>query len=347
MTIKPNKSSMRFLKAFNKMMLHKYVVKKPFKGFLPDLGDFEIKSERFKPVLKNGQFLVKAEYISTDPYMRSFANKHLTPYEQFGFQVGKVVESKNPEYPVTMNVVSHSGWRDYAVLNGEPDDIFHIKPYDPQVGDLPLSLAVGALGMPGMTAYLGLLEVCKPKSGEVVCVSSAAGAVGSLAGQIAKLKGCKVIGFAGSDEKVRILTEELGFDSAFNYKTVKDVRKAIFSVSNGIDCYFDNVGGELSLTIMGCMNENGRVAVCGSISSYGNPNQLEMIAIRPTVTVQAFSFTQWDWSEQKIALQQLKEWIGRGSIKVKETVVDGFEELPGSFIAMLRGDKVGKVVVKV
>ena len=339
---------MRFLKAFNKMMVHKYVVKKPFQGFLPDPGDFEIKVENYiKHKLKNGQFLVKAEYISTDPYMRSFANKKLTPYEQFGFQVGKVVESKNPEYPVTMNVVSHSGWRDYVVLNGEPDDIFNIKPYDPQVGDLPLSLAVGALGMPGMTAYLGLLEVCKPEPGEVVCVSSAAGAVGSIAGQIAKLKGCKVIGFAGSDEKVRILTEELGFNHAFNYKTVKNVKEAIFSVSDGIDCYFDNVGGELSLNIMGCMNNNGRVAVCGSISSYGKPAELNLIAVPPTVNLQSFSFTEWDWQQQKLALQQLREWIGRGSIKVKESVIDGFEELPDSFIAMLRGDKIGKVVVKV
>lgn len=338
---------MRFLKAFKKMMVHKYVVKKPFKGFLPDPGDFELLSENFEQKLKLGQFLVKAEYISTDPYLRSFANKHQPPYEQFGFQVGTVLESKNPEYPVKTTVVSHSGWRDYVVLDGEPDDTFHIKPYDPQVGDLPLSMAVGALGMPGMTAYLGLLEICKPKPGEVVCVSSAAGAVGSLAGQIAKMKGCKVIGFAGSDEKVRILTEEFRYDAAFNYKTVTNVKDAIFSVSDGIDCYFDNVGGQLSLQIMGCMKENGRVAVCGSLSSYGNPTKTNMIALPPSIKVEPFSFTQWDWADQKAAIKHLKELIGRGSITVKESVANGFEELPGSFISMLRGDKVGKVVVKV
>lgn len=339
---------MSIFKVFKKMEMCKYVVKKPFKGFLPEVGDFELWNEQYPPILKNGQFLVKAEYISTDPYLRSFANKRIAPYEQFGFQVGKVIESKNPEYPVSMNVVSHSGWRDYVVLNGERDHTFGIKPYDPQVGDLPLSMAVGALGMPGMTAYFGLLEICKPKSGEVVCVTSAAGAVGSIVGQIAKLKGCFVIGFAGSDEKVRILTEELGFDHVFNYKTVKDVKAAIFSVSNGIDCFFDNVGGDLSRAILECMKPNGRVAVCGSISSYGNPKHMNTPPIvNPLVQIKPFSFTQWDWKAQKAAMLQLREWIEAGTIRVKESVTNGFEELPGTFIAMLRGDMIGKVVVKV
>lgn len=337
---------MRFIKSFKNMKILKYVVKNPFKDFLPEPGDFELRDEICPPILKNGQFLVKTEYISTDPYMRSFANKRIAPYEQFGFQVGKVIETKNSEYPVTMTVVSHSGWRDYAILDGEPDLIFGIKPYDPQIGDLPMSLAIGALGMPGMTAYLGLLNICQPKPGEVVCISSAAGAVGSIVGQIAKLKGCIVIGFAGTDEKVCILMEELGFDHAFNYKTVKDVKEAIFSVSKGVDCYFDNVGGDLSVAVMDCMRSHGRVAVCGSTSSYGNPAQMKMPKIPHTVTVQGFSFTQWSWQEQRAAIQQIKEWIANGSIKVKESITNGFEELPSAFIAMLRGDMVGKVVVK-
>ncbi|KAJ8724172.1 hypothetical protein PYW07_008152 [Mythimna separata] len=329
------------------MKVLKYVVRSPFKDFLPEPGDFELRNEIYPPKLKNGEFLVKAEYISTDPYMRSFANKRIAPYEQFGFQVGKVIESTNPEYPITMTVVSHSGWRDYVVLNGEPDPIFGIKPYDPQIGELPMSLALGALGMPGMTAYLGLLNICQPTAGEVVGVSSAAGAVGSLVGQIAKIQGCKVIGFAGSDEKVRMLIEELGFDHAFNYKTVKNVKEAIFSVSNGIDCYFDNVGGDLSVAVMDCMNDYGRVAVCGSTSSYGNPALLKMPEIPFSVKVEGFSFTQWSWQEQKAAVQQIKEWIENGSIKVKESITNGFEELPNAFIAMLRGDRVGKVIVKI
>ncbi|KAJ8713794.1 hypothetical protein PYW08_007414 [Mythimna loreyi] len=328
------------------MKISKYVVTSSFKDFLPEPGDFELRNEKYPPKLKNGEFLVKAEYISTDPYMRSFANKRIAPYEQFGFQVGKVIETTNPEYPTAMTVVSHSGWRDYSVLNGDPDPIFGIKPYDPQIGELPMSLALGALGMPGMTAYLGLLNICQPKAGEVVCVSSAAGAVGSIAGQIAKLKGCVVIGFAGTDEKVRILTEELGFDYGFNYKTIKNVKDSVLSVCSGIDCYFDNVGGDLSVGVMECMKNQGRVAVCGSTSSYGNPSLMKMPKIPFTVKVQGFSFTQWSWQEQKAAIQQIKEWIDNGSIKVKESVTNGFEELPNAFIAMLRGDMVGKVVVK-
>ncbi|XP_049704720.2 prostaglandin reductase 1-like [Helicoverpa armigera] len=328
------------------MKINKYVVKNQFENFLPHPGDFEVRHENFTK-LKDGQFLVKTEFISTDPYLRSFANRWMAPYDQFGFQVGKVLESKNPEYPVNMNVVSHSGWRDYVVLTGEPDDIFGIKPYDPQIGDLPLSLALGTLGMPGMTAYLGLLEICKPRPGDVVCVSSAAGAVGMVAGQIAKLKGCIVIGFAGSHEKVKYLTQDLGFDHAFNYKEVKDVKGVIQAVAAGVDCYFDNVGGDLTEGVLQCMRRNGRVAVCGSISTYGNPTQQKVPAIPPTVKVQSFSFTQWSWPEQKAAIQQLKDWVDIGSIKVKETVVNGFGELPHAFIGMLRGDSMGKVVVKV
>ncbi|CAH0593999.1 unnamed protein product [Chrysodeixis includens] len=325
----------------------KYQVNNQFKDFLPDPGDFELIHENIPPI-KQGEFLVKAKFISTDPYLRSFANRSSVPYEQFGFQVGRVVESKHPDYPATMNVVSHSGWRDYTVLNGDPDEIFNIKPYNAPVGNLPLSYAVGALGMPGMTAYLGLLEICRPEAGEVVCVSSAAGAVGSLVGQIAKLQGCTVIGFAGTDAKVDMLRNELKFDHAFNYKATKDVKGAIRSVTHGIDCYFDNVGGTLSAQVMECMNENGRVAVCGSISLYGkNSSPRKKPHLPASVTGVSFSFTQWNLEQQGAALAQLKTWIEQGKIQAKETIVKGFEGLPNTFIGMLRGDYVGKTVVKV
>lgn len=324
----------------------KYKVVNKFTDYLPKTNDFEVVHEKM-PDMKPGEFLVKAEYISVDPYLRSFASRRKVPYEQFSFQVGKVVESNNPEYPLKTYVVSHSGWRDYTILNGDADDIFGIKPYEPQIGDLPRSIAVGALGMPGMTAYLGFLEICKPKTGDVVCVTSAAGAVGSLVGQIAKLRGCTVIGFAGSPEKVQMLIDELGFDYAFNYKTEEDIKKAIKSVVPGIDCYFDNVGGELSANILECMNENGRVAECGSISTYGGPYQHKKPKVHSSVKIASFSFTQWDWEQQSSTIRQLKDWIQQGHIKVKETVVNGFEELPDTFIAMLKGKNVGKSVVKV
>ncbi|CAG9789180.1 unnamed protein product [Diatraea saccharalis] len=146
--------------------LRKFVVKNAFKGFLPKSTDFEIVKEYIIPI-KTGEFLVKAAYISVDPYMRSFANDLEVPYDQFGFQVGKIIESKNSDFPVDTHVVSHSGWRDYVVLDGSEDEMFAMRPYKPEIGNLPLSLSVGVLGMPGITAYLGLLEICKPKHGEI------------------------------------------------------------------------------------------------------------------------------------------------------------------------------------
>lgn len=328
--------------------VRKYVVKTAFKDFLPEKSDFEIIEESIIP-LSAGEFLVKAEYISVDPYMRSFAENIEVPYDQFGFQVGKVIESKNEEYPVNSHVVSHSGWKDYVVLNGNSDAMFCIKPYIPDIGRMPLSLSIGALGMPGITAYLGLLEICKPKHGEIVCVTSAAGAVGSLVGQIARLKGCVVIGFAGTDTKVQVLKQEFGFHHAINYKTERDIKATLRKIApNGIDCYFDNVGGELMKIIMECMKEYGRVAVCGAISTYGMdvPRQTKPNT-RISVNVEAFSFTQWDWSKQSDALKQLKEWIQKGTVKAKETVANGFEELPATFIAMLKGESIGKAIVKI
>ncbi|KAJ0173843.1 hypothetical protein K1T71_010992 [Dendrolimus kikuchii] len=327
--------------------LRKYIVKNEFQAYLPQRSDFEIVREVILPI-RNGEFLVKTEYVSVDPYMRSFATDLSVPYDQFGFQVGKVIDSKNPDYPKDSYVVSHSGWRDYVVLDGQPDEIFNIVPYKPQIESLPISLAIGALGMPGITAYLGLLEICAPRTGEVVCITSAAGAVGSLVGQIAKLKGCVVIGFTGSDEKVDVLKRDLGFHYAFNYKTETDVKETLRSVVKGIDCYFDNVGGDLASAIMECMNEQGRVAVCGAISTYGErTSRHKKLKMPVSVKIEAFSFTQWEWPKQCEALNNLKEWVKKGTIKAKETIANGFEELPDTFVAMLKGESIGKALVKI
>lgn len=174
--------------------------------------------------------------------MRSFAENFDVPYEQFGFQVGRVIDSKNSEYGTDTYVVSHSGWKDFVILDGKSDNIFAIKP-EPTIDRFPLSYALGVLGMPGLTAFLVLLNIilCQPKHGDIVC--------GSLVGQIAKIKGCTVIGFAGTDEKVNIVTNDLGFHHAFNYKTA-NINESLKTVApNGVDCYFDNVGGNLSENI--------------------------------------------------------------------------------------------------
>lgn len=200
--------------------------------------------------------------------MRPYMAEYKPGVTMIGGQVAKIIESKHPKYPVGSFMVGNYGWRSHTIFN--PDkDIFERPSYLlPPLGDLPVSLGVGYLGMPGNTAYFGLLELCQPKTGETVVVTGAAGAVGSLVGQIAKIKGCRVVGFAGSDDKCAWLETELGFDKAINYKN-GDMRKALRAAApNGVDCYFDNVGGELSSIIINQMNEFGRISVCGSISSY-------------------------------------------------------------------------------
>lgn len=327
----------------------KYTVTKPFDGFLPNKSEFEIVTEEL-PSLRNGEFLVKAKYISVDPYMRSFANGvESYPYDQFGFQVGQVIKSMNKYYPENINVVSHSGWREFTILDGEPDQMFHVKPYEPVLGKLPLSFSLGALGMPGITAILGFEQVCRPTNKDVFCVTSAAGAVGSIAGQLARIKGCKVIGITGSDAKMKVLTKELGFHHAFNYKTNPDLSSSLKVVApNGIDCFLDNVGGEVCTAVLSNIKEMGRVAICGSISTYGEERvKIKKPKMPISVKMEAFSFTQWSWKEQSDALSRIRSWIETGEVVVKETVTNNFTELPNAFVGMLKGENVGKALVKI
>ncbi|GBP37203.1 Prostaglandin reductase 1 [Eumeta japonica] len=260
-----------------------YVVTKYFSG-VPKRTDFKIVEEELPP-LQDGQILAKAEFISVDPYLRAYNRSKTIPYDQFSYQVAEVIESKHPDYPVGSRVVSHEGWRDYVILspNTKPvENALGIGPVYklPDMQGLPISLGVGAVGMPGATAYFGLLELCNPQKGETLVVSGAAGAVGSLVGQIGKLRGLRVIGFAGSDDKVRWLEQELGYDHAYNYRTVNVSNALKEAAPNGVDCYFDNVGGELNSAVIAHMNPFGRVSVCGSISSYNeDPTQMPKATI--------------------------------------------------------------------
>lgn len=332
----------------------KYVVKKYFKG-LPKRDDFEIVEYELPP-LKDGHFIVKAEWISVDPYIRAYNAFNKIPYDQFGFQVGTVTESKNPKYPVGCKVVSHLGWCNYCVidekiLNNDDYKVYKI----PDLG-LPVELAVGALGMHGITAYFGFLEICKPKPGETVVVTGAAGAVGSIVGQIAKIKGCRVIGFVGSDEKVQWLEKELGFDKAINYKS-GDLSKALKAAApNGVDCLFENVGGELTTTIMMQMNKAGRAAMCGCISIYNQdtserPKTTSIIPyiVTKELIVEGFHVRNWyspvnRWPE---AVSALVQWIKTGKIKAKSHVTEGFDKIYDAFIGLLEGENIGKAIVKV
>lgn len=331
----------------------KYVVKKYFEGE-PKRDDFEIVEYELLTQLKDGEILVKSEWISVDPYLRAYNHRSTVPYDQFSYQVAEVLQSKSPEYPVGCKVVSHKGWCTHAILDTKPSGDPTQRIYKlPDLHGLSPSLGVGAIGMPGVTAYFGFLEICKPKAGETVVVTGAAGAVGSLVGQIAKIKGCKVIGFAGSDDKVQWLEKELGFDKAFNYKTV-DANAALKEAApQGVDCYFDNVGGELSSIIMGQMNQFGRVSVCGSISAYNaDPTKIPKATIlQPSLVFKQLKvegFMVWRWADRWTeALVQLIQWIKSGKIQAREHKTEGFDKIFDAFIGMLAGENSGKAVVKV
>lgn len=221
----------------------------------------------------------------------------------------------------------------------------------PDFGSLPPSLGVGCLGMPGNTAYFGCLEICRPKAGETFVVTAAAGSVGSLAGQIAKLSGCRVIGFTGSEDKCEWLENELGFDKAINYKK-GDMTKALMDAApNGVDCFFDNVGGELSTIVISLMNLHGRVASCGAVSEYNSEIKVKVPSIQSTLilkqlTIKGFVVYRWAdrWME---GIESIQKWIEEGIVKYRETITDGFENMPQTFIDVLRGNNMGKSVVRV
>lgn len=208
--------------------------------------------------------------------------------------------------------------------------------------------------MPGNTAYFGLLDICQPQAGETVAVTGAAGAVGSLVGQIAKIKKCRVIGFAGSDDKCKWLENELGFDKAINYKNMKNFRTELKAAApKGIDCYFDNVGGEVSSLIYTAMNNYGRISVCGAISAYNTDGAQKVdspagVMVVKQLRMEGFLITRpvfvQRWNE---GLDQLQGWIKSGQIKYNETVTEGFENMPQALIEMLRGKNLGKAIVKV
>ncbi|XP_026279087.1 prostaglandin reductase 1 [Frankliniella occidentalis] len=348
----PTSTSCRCLSAMAPPAKVIYMAKK-FAGE-PKPSDFQIKEEPL-PDLKEGEILVEAEWMSVDPYMRAYMDRYPAGTKMIGGQVGKVLQSKHKEYKVGDAVVGYLGWSSRSVVHvdstkgdmtrGDVEKVRH--------SDMPLSYALGALGMPGATAYFGLLELCQPKEGETVVVNGAAGAVGMLVGQIAKVKGCKVIGFAGSDAKVEWLKKTLGFDFAYNYKTCNIANALKESAPNGVDCYFDNVGGEFSSIVLSKMNLFGRIAVCGAIASYNadmaNPPQAPVIQgsmVFKQLKMEGFVVSRWR-SRFPEAYDQMHKWIKEGKLKVQEHVYEGFENMPNALIGMLRGENTGKAVVKV
>lgn len=317
----------------------------------PKTSDFKL-IESPIPDPKEGEILVRTIYLSVDPYQRGLMNA-AHPYRNpieiggviVGGTVGKVIVSKNPNFQEGDIVEGRLGWQEYAISDGSG-----IRKIDPNI--VPISTALGVLGMPGMTAYFGLLEIGKPQPGETVVVSGAAGAVGSLVGQIAKIKGCRAVGIAGSDRKIDYILNELGFDAAFNYQTTADYYEKLKELCpKGIDVYFDNVGGTITDAVFRLINVKARVVICGQISQYNlekpelGPRFLWQLIVRQT-KVEGFLVSQFA-DRYEAGLRQMAEWLRSGKIKYREQIVEGIERAPEAFIGMLKGENIGKQLVKV
>ncbi len=300
------------------------------------------------PAISDGQLLVRNHYLSLDPYMRmrmedvkSYAAPQALDETMIGGTVGEVIESKNPKFKVGDKVVGMFGWSEIGVSDGTllkkvPD------------GPVPLSAYLGAVGMPGMTAWYGLTQIIQPKAGQTIAVSAASGAVGSVVGQLAKLRGCRVIGIAGGKQKCDYVVNELGFDACIDYKggnLFKDVKAA---APDGIDGLFENVGGVVMDATLARMNPFGRIALCGLISGYdGNPMPIHNLhaVLSMRLLMQGFIVSEHMefWPQ---GLTELGQLVAEGKLKYRETISDGLASAPEAFMGLLRGKNFGKQLVK-
>ncbi|MFC4699239.1 NADP-dependent oxidoreductase [Glaciecola siphonariae] len=303
------------------------------------------------PSIGDGELLVKVLYVSLDPAMRGWLNDAKSYIEpvQIGDvmragTVGQVIESKHDGFSEGDFVVGYAGVQQYAVSDGKG-----LHKVDPALA--PLSTYLGVLGMPGMTGYFGLLKSGEPKSGETVVVSGAAGAVGGLVGQIAKIKGCRVVGIAGGEDKCKFLIDELGFDAAIDYKN-ENVKKALKEACpKGVDVFFDNVGGQILDDVLTQINFKARIVICGAISQYNNTtpvkgpsNYLSLLVNRARMEgIVVFDNVK----EYPIAMKEIGGWIQSGQLKVKEHIVEGIETFPDTLMMLFKGENFGKLILKV
>lgn len=315
----------------------------------PKPEDFAL---REAPVLQpgEGQLLVRNTHMSVDPYMRGRMNdvkSYIPPFRldrpMDGGAVGEVVASGVEGFAPGDHVLHGLGWREYALVEAR-----HAVKVDPEAA--PLSAYLGVLGMPGMTAYAGLVDVASFKEGDAVFVSGAAGAVGSQVGQIARLKGAsRVIGSAGSDEKVRLLVEEYGFDAAFNYKNGPVLEQLKKAAPDGIDVYFENVGGEHLEAAISVLNPHGRIALCGLISQYNatepvpGPNNFALV-LGKRLRIQGMIVNDHEALRPRF-VEEVGGWLRSGELKYRETVVHGVDNAVDAFLGLLRGENTGKMIV--
>lgn len=310
--------------------------------------DFSI-VERPLPTLAEGQVLVRTIFLSLDPYMRGRMNawKSYAPGVELGQvmvggTVGEVTESRNPAFKPGDLVLGYAGWQEYGISDGK--DLQPLKRRN-----FPLSVYLGAVGMPGVTAWIGLLKIGQPRAGETVVVSAASGAVGAVVGQLAKRQGCRVVGIAGGAAKCAYVVRELGFDAAVDYKAGQLAHDLAAATPDGIDVYFENVGGEVLEAVIPRLNPFARIPVCGLISDYNATTPRGIPDLRPflfkRIKLQGFicSDTQEVWPE---ALAQLADLVENGTLKYRETVVEGLDNVPKAFIGLFKGENFGKLVVK-
>lgn len=303
-----------------------------------------------------GQVLLRTVYLSLDPYMRgrmSDAPSYAPPVQigeaMVGGTVSRVVTSQHPDFKPGDWVLGYDGWQDYALSDGSA-----LRNLGPHLAH-PTRL-LGVLGMPGFTAYMGLTEIGQPKPGETLVVAAASGAVGSVVGQVAKLKGCRVVGVAGGKEKCRYVVEELGFDACIDHRAPGFAAQLAAACPQGIDIYYENVGGAVFDAVIPLLNTQARIPVCGIIAHYNatnlpaGPDRLPMLQgliLRKRIRMQGFIIFD-DFAEGfDEFLRQMSEWIEQGKIKFREDLVDGLENAPQAFIGLLQGKNFGKLVIRV
>lgn len=331
----------------------KVVLNKRPQGEIQD-GDLVLKEEPVRD-LKDGEVLIKTLWLSLDPYMRPRMNDskgYMDPIEIgapiVGESVGRVVESKSDNYQVGDVVTVYSGWQEYCIIPGNAEMVYKIKDQG-----VPLQTYLGVAGMPGRTGYCGLMYVGKPKSGETVVVAAASGPVGTVVGQTAKQEGCRVVGIAGGPEKCRYVVEELGFDACIDYKAGNLDADLAAACPNGIDVYFENVGGEVAKAVAKLINPGARVPICGYVSAYNAEDQSKVETpfhifgkLDPKPEHRFFLVTEWQDKHQEITAL-LAEQVASGKLKYSETVAEGLENAVEAFKGMLKGKNFGKQLVHI
>jgi hypothetical protein len=317
----------------------------------PQLSDFGFVTEE-QPQIEAGKVVLRTSYVSVDPYLRgrmSDAKSYVASFElgkpiSSGI-IAEVIESNHAGFSKGDYVSGMLEWKEYQISDGAA-----LTKID--VSKVPQSAYLGVLGMTGLTAYLGLTEIGKPKKGETIVVSGAAGAVGSIVGQIAKIMGCRVVGIAGTDEKVEMLKSEFGFDDAINYNTTTNMAEAIaVACPDGVDVYFDNVGGVISDAVLFNINKFARMIICGAISVYNETSLPESISVQPflvknSALMQGFIVSNYA-AKFPEAIKQLATWLQEGKLTYTETVVEGFDQIPQAFMDLFEGKNKGKMVVKI